>query len=53
MPWCDLRAAVSPAMLVISGLVGDLPAPAYLAIGTYVSSLPTGGALISTWAGKP
>ncbi len=27
------------------GLVGDLPAPAFLAVGTYVTSLPTGGAL--------
>ena len=51
MPWCDLRAAVSPAMLVVSGLVGDLPAPCYLALGTYVSSLPQGGAL-SLYVGR-
>jgi hypothetical protein len=51
MPWCDLRAVVSPAMLVVSGLVGDLPAPCYLALGTYVASLPTGGAL-SLYVGR-
>jgi hypothetical protein len=45
MPWCDLWAGNSPAQLVVSGLLGDLPAPAALALGTYVSSLPAGGAL--------
>lgn len=45
MPWCDLRAVNSPAQLVVSGLLGDLPSPAALALGTYVSSLPAGGAL--------
>jgi hypothetical protein len=38
-------------MLVLSGLVGDLPAPCYLALGTYVASLPTGGAL-SLYVGR-
>jgi hypothetical protein len=51
MPWCDLRAVVSPAMLVLSGLLGDLPAPCYLALGTFVASLPTGGAL-SLYVGR-
>ncbi len=51
MPWCDLRAAVSPAMLVVSGLAGDLPAPCYLALGTYVASLPQSGAL-SLYVGR-
>ena len=51
MPWCDLRASASPAMLVVSGLLGDLPAPAFLAVGAYVSSLPAGGAL-SVYVGR-
>jgi hypothetical protein len=51
MPWCDLRAVVSPAMLVVSGVLGDLPAPCYLALGTFVTSLPQGGAL-SLYVGR-
>jgi Concanavalin A-like lectin/glucanases superfamily len=45
MPWCDLRAVVTPAQMVVSGLLGDLPSPAMLALGAYISSLPAGGAL--------
>lgn len=45
MPYCELRFPQSPAQLVVTGLLGDLPAPAYLGLGTYVSSLPTGGSL--------
>lgn len=45
MPYCELRFPQSPAQLVVSGLLGDLPAPAHLALGTYVSSLPLGGSL--------
>jgi hypothetical protein len=57
MPWCDLRAVVSPATLVVSGLLGDLPAPAALSLGAYISSvtgggsLPSGGAL-SVYVGR-
>lgn len=51
MPWCDLRAVVTPATLVVSGLVGDLPAPAHLVLGTFVSSWPAGGSL-SVYVGR-
>jgi hypothetical protein len=47
MPWCDLRAVVSPATLVVSGLLGDLPSPAFLALGAYISSITGGGSLPS------
>jgi hypothetical protein len=45
MPYCELRFPQSPAQLVVSGLSGDLPAAAYLAFGTYLSSLAPGGLL--------
>ena len=44
MPYCELRFGQSPAQLLLTGLLGDLPAPAYLAWGTYLASWPTGGA---------
>lgn len=45
MPYCELRFPQSPAQLVVSGLLGDLPAPAHLACGTYLASWPPGGSL--------
>jgi hypothetical protein len=45
MPYCELRFPASPAQLVVSGLLGDLPAQAHLAWGTDLESLPTGGSL--------
>ncbi len=45
MPYCELRFAQSPAQIVVSGLLGDLPAPAHLAFGTYLASWATGALL--------
>jgi hypothetical protein len=45
MPYCELRFPQSPAQLLLSGLVGDLPAPAPLAFGTYLASFAPGSAL--------
>ncbi|HLZ24294.1 MAG TPA: LamG domain-containing protein, partial [Ktedonobacterales bacterium] len=35
MPYCELRFLSSPAQLVVSGLLGDMPARAFLAFGTH------------------
>lgn len=35
MGYCELRSNQSPAQLLVSGLVGDVPAPATVAFGTY------------------
>jgi len=49
MPYCELRFPGAPAQLVVSGLLGDIAAPAYLALGTWfgngfgLPSLPAGG----------
>ncbi|HEX9036959.1 MAG TPA: hypothetical protein VF808_08215, partial [Ktedonobacterales bacterium] len=48
MPYCELRFPQSPAQLIVSGLLGDLPAPCMLALGTYVASMAVGTAL--NWA---
>ena len=45
MPYCELRLPQSPAQLVVSGLLGDIPAPAFVALGTYLASWPAGGTL--------
>ncbi len=45
MPWCQLRMPQSPCELVVSGLLGDLPAPTLLSFGTLVASWPAGGTL--------
>ncbi len=45
MPYCELRFPQSPAQLLVTGLLGDLPAPASCALGGFLSSLPTGGSL--------
>lgn len=48
MPYCELRFPQSPAQLTVSGLLGDLPSPAMVALGTYVANFASGTAL--TWA---
>jgi hypothetical protein len=48
MPYCELRFPQAPAQLLVSGLAGDLPAPALVAVGTYLASWPVGSSL--TWA---
>jgi hypothetical protein len=42
MPYCELRFPNSPAQLMVSGLVGDIPTPAYLAFGAHISSFTFG-----------
>lgn len=42
MPYCELRFPQSPGMLITSGLLGDIPAPAVMLFGAYVASLSTG-----------
>lgn len=41
MPYCELRFPAAPAQLLISGLIGDIAAPAYVACGIWLSSLAT------------
>lgn len=50
MPYCELRFGNSPAQLLLSGLLGDVPAPAALYFGTWFSSVSS-GAIFSFWAG--
>ena len=45
MPYCELRSPNSAAQLLVTGLLGDLPAPASLAFGTFVSSWQLGSVL--------
>jgi hypothetical protein len=45
MGYCEVRFPQSPAQLLVTGLLGDLPAPASCALGGFLSSLPTGGSL--------
>jgi hypothetical protein len=45
MPYCELRFPNTPAQLVVSGVVGDAVAPAYLALATYLTSFAAGGVL--------
>ncbi len=45
MPYCELRFPQGPAQLMVSGLVGDLPAPAFVATGGYMASWPLSGTL--------
>lgn len=42
MPYCELRAVQSPGQLMVSGLLGDMPAPAILMMGGYFAALNTG-----------
>src|SRR5581483_9661096 len=45
MPYCELRFPQSPAQLLLTGIVGDLPAPAQLSFGTYMASFAPANAL--------
>ena len=45
MPYCELRFPQSPAQLLLTGLLGDLPAPASLAWGTFLTSWALGSTL--------
>jgi hypothetical protein len=45
MPYCELRAAQSPAQFLVTGLLGDLPAPATVLLGTQLASWPQGSSL--------
>jgi hypothetical protein len=40
MPYCELRFPQSPAQLMVSGVVGDMPAPAQVAFGAYLTTWP-------------
>lgn len=51
MNYCEMRFPQSPATLLLTGVLGDLPAPAHVAVGTFLSSLATGGAL-SLYVGR-
>jgi hypothetical protein len=44
-PYCELRFAQSPAQMVVSGLLGDLPAPAALSWGTFLASEAKGASI--------
>lgn len=45
MPYCELRFPQSPAQIIVSGIQGDLPAPALVECGTSLASWPLGGSL--------
>jgi hypothetical protein len=45
MPYCELRFPQSPCQLLLTGLAGDLPAPAMLSFGTYLAWFAPGNAL--------
>ncbi len=45
MPYCELRFPQSPAQLVVTGLLGDLPAPAAVCWGSFLSSWAPGATL--------
>jgi hypothetical protein len=45
MPSCETRFTQGPAQLLLSGIIGDLPAPAHLALGTFLSSWPLSSTL--------
>ncbi len=45
MPYCELRFPQAPAQLLVTGLLGDLPAPAQIAFGTYLTDWPAGSSL--------
>lgn len=42
MPYCELRFSQSPAQLMVSGILGDAPAPAMIALGTYFTNMISG-----------
>ena len=45
MPYCELRFPQAPAQLMVSGLLGDLPAPSLLAFGAFLANWPIGALL--------
>src|SRR5260370_38612298 len=45
MPYCETRFPQGPAQLLLSGIQGDLPAPAHLSLGTFLTSWPTSSTL--------
>ena len=45
MPYCELRFPQSPAQLMVSGLLGNVQAPAQVSLGSYLASLPSNTAL--------
>lgn len=45
MPYCELRHYQSPAQLMVSGILGDMPAPAYLGFAAYTASWGPGSYL--------
>src|SRR5579885_2011887 len=45
MPYCELVSPQAPVQWLLSGLLGDLPAPAYVALGVYLASWPTSSVL--------
>jgi hypothetical protein len=45
MPYCETRFPQGPAQLLLSGIIGDLPAPAHLALGTFLTSWPLSSTL--------
>lgn len=45
MPYCELRFAQSPAQLLVSGLLGDQPAPVLLSFGTFEGTFNKGQSL--------
>lgn len=62
MPYCELRFPNAPGQVVLTGLVGDVPAPAMLAVGILpnAGSMAAGGSLalyagrrsVATFAGR-
>ncbi len=51
MPYCEMVFPQSPAQIIVSGLLGDIPAPAALAFGTFFSSFAT-GSVLNFWFGR-
>lgn len=48
MPYCELGFAHSPAQLLITGILGDMPSPALVSVGAWISSMATGyGAIVA------
>ena len=45
MPYCETRFTQGPAQLLLSGIIGDLPAPAHLSLGTFLTSWPVSSTL--------
>lgn len=62
MPYCELRFPQSPGMFTFAGVLGDVPAPATLALGAYPNggsaaagvtiAMLAGRRAVATWAGQ-